>query len=183
MENKKLNSEIKELYSVADKLEKENYNVWENDVTFQGYGFKIILEKTWVEVWLCANFNTPSEVIVRLYKKNPKHPSILDSFSCDELAKESTTDLFKVYSIVKDLVKKEKEIKEEKDMLYQLQRQRTAGAYITIQTHKTHTEAVEHLTRIALEENPDRPYNGGDKWQNSSNVHNVNRYRIVPLEI
>lgn len=78
---------------------------------------------------------------------------------------------------------KAKSQKEEKDMLYQLQRQRTAGAYITIQTHKTHAEAVEHLTRIALEENPDRPYDGGDKWQNSNNVHSVNRYRIVPLEI
>lgn len=73
--------------------------------------------------------------------------------------------------------------KEEKNMLYQLQRQRTAGAYITIQTHKTRAEAVGHLARIALQENPDRPYDGGDKWQNSSNVHNVNRYRIVPLEI
>ena len=68
-------------------------------------------------------------------------------------------------------------------LLYQLQLQRTAGAYITKKTYQTHEDAVAALAMIAMEENPRRPYNGEDKWQNSSDVHNVNRYRIVPLEI
>ena len=181
MGNKKLNLEVKQLYSAADKLEKENYDLWRNDVAFQGHGFKISLKETWVDVWLSLYVTGPSEAVVTLYKRNEEYPNYFDSFACKKLAEETTTDLSKVYDIVKKLVGQK--IKEEKDMLYQLQRQRTAGAYITIQTHKTHTEAVEHLARIALQENPDRPYDGGDKWQNSSNVHNVNRYRIVPLEI
>ena len=68
-------------------------------------------------------------------------------------------------------------------MLYQVQRQRTAGAYITVKTCTTHEEATNYLATIAARENPDRPYCGEDKWQNSSDVHNVNRYRIVPLNI
>ena len=65
-------------------------------------------------------------------------------------------------------------------MLYQVQRQRTAGAYITIKTCESHEQAVDYLGSIAAE-HPDYPYNGGDKWQDSKNVHNVNRYRIVQL--
>ena len=67
-------------------------------------------------------------------------------------------------------------------MLYQVQRQHTAGAYITIKTCKTHEEAVCYLSSIATQ-TPDRPYNGEDKWQDSSNCHNVNRYRIITLAI
>lgn len=67
-------------------------------------------------------------------------------------------------------------------MLYQIQRQRTAGAYITIKTVFTHNEAVAYLAGIAAE-HPERPYNGEDKWQDSKNVHNVNRYRIVELTV
>ena len=64
--------------------------------------------------------------------------------------------------------------------MYQVQRQRTAGAYIAIKTCETHTEAVAYLANIAAS-TPSRPYNGEDKWQDSKDVHNVNRYRIVPL--
>ncbi len=67
-------------------------------------------------------------------------------------------------------------------MLYQIQRQRTAGAYITIKTVKTHEEAVAYLAKIARD-NPLRPYNGENKWQDSDDVHRVNRYRIVELQI
>jgi len=67
-------------------------------------------------------------------------------------------------------------------MLYQVQRQRTAGAYITIKTCGSHDEAVGYLSSIASE-HPEYPYKGGDKWQDSRNVHNVNRYRIIPLII
>lgn len=67
-------------------------------------------------------------------------------------------------------------------MLYSLQRQRTAGAYITIKTCTTHEEAINILAEIASEY-PNRPYKGEDKWQTSSDVHNVTRYRIVPLEV
>ena len=68
-------------------------------------------------------------------------------------------------------------------MTYLLQRQHTAGAYITIKSFTSHEKAVEHLAAIAETENPGRPYNGGDKWQNSNDVHNVNRYRIIPLNV
>ena len=67
-------------------------------------------------------------------------------------------------------------------MLYQIQRQRTAGAYITIKTVTSHEEAVSYLAEIAAQ-TPQYPYNGEDKWQDSKNVHNVNRYRIVGLQI
>lgn len=179
MDNKKLNLETKQLYSAANKLEKEGYDLWRNDVAFQGHGFKISLKETWVDVWLSLYVTEPSEAVITLYKRNEEHPNYFDSFACKELAKETTTDLSKVYDIIKKLV--EHKIKEEKVMLYQLQEQHTAGAYIGIQVFKTHEAAVQHLAKIAARENPDRPYNGGDKWQDSSDVHCVNRYRIIPL--
>ena len=67
-------------------------------------------------------------------------------------------------------------------MLYQVQRQRTAGAYITIKTCYSREEAVNYLANIA-KDYPNRPYKGEDKWQTGSNVHSVDRYRIVPLDI
>lgn len=67
-------------------------------------------------------------------------------------------------------------------MAYQVQRQRTAGAYIALVTTNSHDEAVAFLANIAAQ-HPNRPYKGEDKWQDSTNVHNVNRYRIVPLQI
>lgn len=179
MENKKLDLETKQLYLAASKLEKENYDVWRNDVTFQGHGFKVMLKETWIEVWLSLCVTESSKAVVTLYKRNEEHPNYLDSFACRELDKETTADLSKVYDIVKKLA--EQKIKEEKVMFYQLQEQHTAGAYIGIQIFKTHEEAVQHLAKIAAQENPDRPYNGGDKWQDSSDVHCVNRYRIIPL--
>ena len=179
MENKKINLEVKTLYSAADKLEKEDYDVWRNDAAFQGHGFKILLKETWVDVWLSLYVTEPSKAVVTLYKRNEEHPNYLDSFACKKLAEETTTDLSKVYGIVKKLVGQK--VKEEKIILYQLQEQHTAGAYIGIQIFKTHEEAVQHLAKIAAQENPNRPYNGEDKWQNSSDVHCVNRYRIVPL--
>lgn len=66
-------------------------------------------------------------------------------------------------------------------MLFQVQRQRTAGAYITLRTCKTHKEAVRYLGDIAAE-CPDFPYNEGDKWKDSNNVHHCNRYRIIKVE-
>ena len=64
--------------------------------------------------------------------------------------------------------------------MFVIQRQRTAGAYITIKTATSHKKAVEELRAIAAE-HPERPYNGEDKWQDGNNVHHVNRYRIAKL--
>ena len=71
-------------------------------------------------------------------------------------------------------------------MLYQVQRQCTAGAYRAIATFTTHEKAVAYLEEIAAS-SPKRlgqkPYDGGDKWQDSTNPHNVNRYRITTIEV
>ena len=64
--------------------------------------------------------------------------------------------------------------------MYLLQRQRTAGAYITISHEDTHEEAVKALSDIAAK-TPSMPYNGEDHWQDSNNLHCVNRYRIIPF--
>ena len=67
-------------------------------------------------------------------------------------------------------------------MIFQVQRQRTAGAYITLGTFTTHGAAVDELRRIAAQ-TPEIPYDGGDRYQDSQNVHRVNRYRIVGISI
>ena len=66
--------------------------------------------------------------------------------------------------------------------MYLLQRQRTAGAYITISHSDTHDGAVEALRTIASK-TPSMPYDGGDQWQDSKNRHCVNRYRIVAVAV
>lgn len=64
---------------------------------------------------------------------------------------------------------------------YQLQRQRTVGAYKGISLHNSHDDAVAALADIAKTSNPRRPYDGGDAWQDSTDVHCCTRYRIIPL--
>ncbi len=64
---------------------------------------------------------------------------------------------------------------------YQLQRQRTAGAYKNIAAYPSKEKAVEALAEIAKTSNPRRPYDGGDAWKDSTDVHCCTRYRIVPL--
>lgn len=65
--------------------------------------------------------------------------------------------------------------------MFVLEHQRTAGAYRPVKHFITHEDAVAELAKIASKK-PNRPYNGGDKWQDSSDVHNVNRYRITEVK-
>lgn len=65
---------------------------------------------------------------------------------------------------------------------WQLQRQRTAGAYKTLATFCRKDAAIEVLTNIAAQ-TPDFPYHGEDTYKDSNNRHHVNRYKIVPVEI
>ena len=104
MGNKETKQDIKQLYDSATKLEKEGYDIWENEPRSQGHGFKVILKDTWVEVWLSIFINAPSKVFAKLCQKSKEHPNVLDSFTCKELASEETTDLSKVYDIVKKLI-------------------------------------------------------------------------------
>ena len=101
MDNKKLNLETKQLYSAANKLEKEGYDLWRNDVAFQGHGFKISLKETWVDVRLSLYVTEPSEAVITLYKRNEEHPNYFDSFACKELAKANTTTSLKNWSNTK----------------------------------------------------------------------------------
>jgi hypothetical protein len=64
--------------------------------------------------------------------------------------------------------------------LYQVQRQRTAGAYKTLRSFRTQKQAVGYLTSIA-KLTPSFPYNGSDSWKDSNDIHNVNRYKIVKV--
>ena len=67
-------------------------------------------------------------------------------------------------------------------ILYNLQRQRTAGAYQTIKTYVSYAEAEEALIKIASQ-TPHIPYTGKGVYKDSNNIHNVNRYRITETQI
>lgn len=61
--------------------------------------------------------------------------------------------------------------------IYLVQRQRTAGAYITLSTYSEKSSAIKKMSQFAEEEGV--PYDGGDKFSTSHNTHNCNRYRII----
>ncbi len=65
---------------------------------------------------------------------------------------------------------------------YQVQHQRTAGAYRVVTAFKSREKAVLYLKGIASK-TPSFPYNGEDSWKDSNNIHCVNRYRIVKISI
>lgn len=66
--------------------------------------------------------------------------------------------------------------------VYQVQRQRTAGAYKALRSFKIYKQAVGYLSSIA-KQTPSMKYDGGDSWKDSNDIHNVNRYRIVKISI
>ena len=61
---------------------------------------------------------------------------------------------------------------------YEVQRRRTAGAYIGIKAFASRQAAREHLAKIATE-TPSYPYDGGDTYKVGTSSHNNIRYRIV----
>lgn len=65
--------------------------------------------------------------------------------------------------------------------VYLVQRQRTAGAYITLNTYGTKSLAVDRMFQLAAQEGV--AYDGGDKFTTSHNTHCCNRYRIIESSI
>ena len=63
--------------------------------------------------------------------------------------------------------------------VYQIQLQRTAGAYRTIQLFFRENDALDYLASVAAM-HPEYPYDG-KSWTYAvgSSVHNKDRYRIV----
>ena len=100
----KIEEEANKLYLSAERLETEHFDIIYNEPSLQGHGYKVDLKDTWVEVWLSALPFDPSTAFITLFKKNPKHPNYFDSFGCEELREEATTELDEVYSIVKTMI-------------------------------------------------------------------------------
>lgn len=105
MDNKeieKINREIKILNKTMGKLEKEGFNIWANDSRFEGYGFKAILDKTWINVYVSLNYGGEDSVSITKFEKT--FGNLLDSFSCKELEKRKTEDFSEIYDIVKEMI-------------------------------------------------------------------------------
>lgn len=60
---------------------------------------------------------------------------------------------------------------------YLVKRQRTAGAYQTIQVYYRKQDAIDFLTAQAAL-NPDYPYDGGDTYAYGPSKHNRTRFKI-----
>lgn len=103
-EIQKIRREAQELYKSLSRIDKEGFETWENDPSYSGYGYKVILDTTWIDIGLIINHTTPSEVVIRLYEKNQVNPNVFDFLCCKKLAEKRTTDLSKVYDLVKELI-------------------------------------------------------------------------------
>ncbi len=67
---------------------------------------------------------------------------------------------------------------------WEVQVQHTAGAYRTHSRHGTHKEAVGELKDLAANRyEGEFPYDGSDTFKAGHSVHNVDRYRIVPVSL
>lgn len=95
--------EVNELNKVGQKLENEGFDVWFNNVQYEGHGFKVILKDKFIEVSMVWNVSMPNDFHVSSHEKNKQHPNILDSFMCKELAKAQTQKAQEVYGLVKQL--------------------------------------------------------------------------------
>lgn len=103
-EREKINYEIKVLNKTMRKLEKDNLDVWAKSPKWEGYGFKVILDKSYIDVWTLLKYNDADEFFIRKHKKDG---NILDTFKDKELAKRTTKDVNEIYDIVLALIKED----------------------------------------------------------------------------
>lgn len=89
---------------VMNHLLKEGYDIWENDPYYQGYGFKVILKDTWIEVRMSYYETEPSKFHISLYKKHDEHRNMLDSFLCKTLKKVTMETTDTMYKTIKEMI-------------------------------------------------------------------------------
>ena len=104
-ERKKIKSEVKHLNSAIKKLENEGYDVWANNVHYQGYGFKVILEKSWIDVYVSMNYGGEDSIIIT---KLEKKSNVLDKFCAKRLAEKESKNFEELYDLVKELIGNER---------------------------------------------------------------------------
>lgn len=85
------------LVPTMNKLAKEGYDLWPFHDGWSGFGFKVIMDKTWIEVRIYES----DEISAYLYKRNG---NVFDSISNKLLKSENTSDTKDVYTIIKRLV-------------------------------------------------------------------------------
>ena len=99
MENK-IFEDKEAIIKTSRKLEKEGFDIWENDPYYQGIGFKVISQDIWGEVGMIANFSTPNLFYVRIYQRDG---NIFDSFKDKEVKNIKTENLEEVYNFIKSI--------------------------------------------------------------------------------
>ena len=95
--------EVNDLNKAGEKLEKEGFDVWFNDVHYQGHGFQVLLKDKFIHVSMVWNVGRPNDFYISSHKKNKQHPNIIDSFMCEEIKKVQTSNVNEVYGLVKQL--------------------------------------------------------------------------------
>lgn len=97
-----INATIRTLNRSMEALEKKHFEVWTKDVHFEGYGFKVIFEDYYIDVWAMLNYNDITKFYISKYQRQG---NILDTFSNPLIKEEETTDKNELLDIILNLVK------------------------------------------------------------------------------
>lgn len=91
-----------ELVPTMNKLAEEGHNIWEFHSSAQGFGFKVIEDKIWIEVLVGGEYASQNcKFYINKYKKEG---NILCSFLNKELDNKITDKPLEVFNIIKGLL-------------------------------------------------------------------------------
>lgn len=91
-----------ELVPTMNRLLKEDKEIWEFHGSLSGFGFKVIEEKTYVEVRVTTDYGAKvSSFSITKYKRKG---NVFNTVSDKELDSKETSNYKEVYSIIKKML-------------------------------------------------------------------------------
>ena len=98
--------EYNKLIPLLNKLSKDNFDIWEYHSNQQGYGFKVIFEKSWVDITINLDFTSEKvEYWCDQYKRRGNCFSILD----EGLQSKTVSTIEEIENFIRQVAKSEKE--------------------------------------------------------------------------
>ena len=93
--------ELKVLNKAIKNLANNGHDIWIKDAHWEGYGFKLISDTYYIDVWVSLEHEEPNKYYIRKYKKDG---NILDTFANTLLDSQVTTEVEKVEDIIREML-------------------------------------------------------------------------------
>lgn len=96
-----IKNELKVLNKAIRSLEKDNLDIWVKTPKYEGYGFKVICDSIYIDVYVSLFIDEPNEFIVSKYERDG---NIFDTLKDKALDEKRTTNVELVESIIREML-------------------------------------------------------------------------------